>query len=42
MTLSFRCGIKAQIATVEEKLIIKVIGSIQKVDQQAIDGRLRH
>jgi len=36
------CGIKAQIATVEEKLAVKTIGTLTARDQNALDERLRH
>ena len=39
--LNVPCGIKAQIATVEERLVIKVVGSLSIEDLQALDGRLR-
>jgi hypothetical protein len=35
------CGVKAQLATVEERLVLKIIGAITAVDRQALDERLR-
>ena len=40
--LNVVCGIKAQIATVEEKLAVKTIGTLTARDQNALDERLRH
>jgi mRNA interferase MazF len=39
--LNVPCGIKAQIATVEERLVIKLVGSIRAADQKSLDQRLR-
>ena len=39
--LNVASGVKAQIATVEERLVVKVIGKITAVDRQAIDARMR-
>jgi hypothetical protein len=39
--LNVPCGIKAQIATVEEKLIIKVVGGLKPIDQKSLNERLR-
>jgi mRNA interferase MazF len=39
--LNVPCGVKGQIATVEERLVIKTIGVLQATDRQAVDGRLR-
>lgn len=39
--LNVPCGIKAQIATVEQRLVLKVIGQIAGADLQALDQRLR-
>jgi hypothetical protein len=36
------CGIKAQLATVEERLVLKVIGKLSGRDRQALDTRLRN
>ena len=35
-------GVKAQLATVEERLVLKVIGAVTDVDRQSLDERLRH
>jgi hypothetical protein len=35
------CGIKAQIATVEERLILKVIGKLSTADQETLNGKLK-
>ena len=40
--LNVPCGIKAQLATVEEKLVIKVVGSLKAADQKSLNDRLRH
>ena len=34
-------GVKAQLATVEERLVLKIIGAITAADRQALDGKLR-
>ena len=39
--LKVPCGIKAQIATVEEKLVVKTVGTLTPMDQKALDERLR-
>src|SRR3954468_4620020 len=39
--LNVPCGVKAQIATVEEALILKVIGSLGTADQKSLNDRLR-
>ena len=39
--LNVACGIKAQIATVEERLIVKTVGSLWAADQKTLDQRLR-
>lgn len=39
--LNVPCGIKAQIATLEEGLVVKIVGSITGTDQQTLDTRLR-
>ncbi|HEX4646544.1 MAG TPA: type II toxin-antitoxin system PemK/MazF family toxin [Verrucomicrobiae bacterium] len=39
--LNVPCGVKAQIATVEEKLIIKKIGVFAPADQQQLNRRLK-
>ena len=39
--LNVPCGVKAQIATVEEKLILKKVGTLTTADRQVLDQRLR-
>jgi mRNA interferase MazF len=39
--LNVACGIKAQIATVEARLVVKSVGQLTKVDQQKLNERLR-
>ena len=39
--LNVPSGVKAQLVTVEERLVLKVIGSVGAVDRQTIDSRLR-
>ncbi len=39
--LNVSCGVKAQIATVDEKLVIKTIGTLNKMDRETLDLRLR-
>lgn len=39
--LNVRCGIKAQLATVESRLVRKVIGCLSEVDRELVDRRLR-
>ena len=39
--LNVACGIKAQIATVEERLVVKTVGSLSAVDQKALNQQLR-
>ncbi len=34
-------GVKAQLATVEERLVLKIIGAVTVVDRQTLDERLR-
>jgi hypothetical protein len=34
-------GVKAQIATVEERLVVKVVGHLSSIDLQALDEQLR-
>lgn len=36
------CGVKAQLATVEEKMVVKIIGTLAAVDRQVMDERLRN
>ena len=39
--LNVPSGIKAQLATVEEKLVVKIIGRLAAGDLQTLDARLR-
>ena len=39
--LNVPCGIKAQLATVAEDLVVKIIGSLSVPDQSALNQRLR-
>ena len=39
--LNVPSGVKAQITTVEERLVVKIIGRITAVDRQSIDGKKR-
>ncbi|MGZ4973219.1 MAG: type II toxin-antitoxin system PemK/MazF family toxin [Limisphaerales bacterium] len=39
--LNVPCGMKPQIATVEQRLVIKSVGKLSARDQQALDVRLR-
>ena len=39
--LNVPCGVKAQLATVEERLIVKTVGVLAAVDRQLLDDRLR-
>jgi mRNA interferase MazF len=39
--LNVPCGIKAQIATVEERLVVKTVGTLGAVDRRSLDERLR-
>lgn len=39
--LNVACGIKAQIATVEEKLVVKTVGTLSAADQKTLNERLR-
>ena len=34
-------GVKAQLATVEERLVLKIIGAVTVVDRKTLDERLR-
>lgn len=40
--LNVLCGIKAQLATVEESLVIKTVGQLTATDQNQLAARLRH
>ena len=39
--LNVRSGIKAQISTVEEKLVVKIVGQLAARDWQTLEARLR-
>ena len=39
--LNVPCGVKAQLATVEEKLVVKIVGSLAAADQQVLNQKLR-
>lgn len=40
--LNVACGIKAQIATVEASLVVRVVGQLAAADRQMLDQHLRH
>ncbi len=40
--LNVLCGIKAQLATVEERMVVKTIGVLAAADRQTLDERLRN
>ena len=39
--LNVPCGIKSQIATVEERLVLKSVGTLSPRDQASLEARLR-
>ena len=39
--LNVVCGVKAQIATVEERLVVKAVGTLTLADQQQLNARLK-
>jgi len=39
--LNVPCGVKAQLATVEERLVVKTVGVLAAADRQLLDDRLR-
>ena len=39
--LNVPCGVKAQIATVEEKLVVKIVGVLAATDCQLLNDRLQ-
>lgn len=39
--LNVPSGLKAQLATVEERLVLKIVGAITAADRRALDERLR-
>ena len=34
-------GVKAQLATLEERLVVKIVGKLTDIDAQVLNGRLR-
>lgn len=40
--LNVPSGIKAQIATIEAGLVVKIVGTLATADVRALDGRLRN
>jgi mRNA interferase MazF len=40
--LNVLCGIKSQIATIEDRLVIKSVGVLSSADQAALDSQLRN
>ncbi len=40
--LNVPSGIKAQVATVEEGLVVKIVGTLAAADRQTLDERLRN
>ena len=40
--LNVPCGVKAQIATVEERLLVKTVGVLTSADRQLLNDRLRN
>jgi mRNA interferase MazF len=40
--LNVPSGVKAQVSTVEERLVVKIIGTLTAADCQALDDRLRN
>lgn len=39
--LNVPCGVKAQVATVEERFVLKIVGVLKPADKQVLDERLR-
>ena len=39
--LNVRCGIRSQIATIEDRLILKSLGTLSPRDQAALESALR-
>jgi mRNA interferase MazF len=39
--LNVPSGVKAQLATVEERLVVKVVGPLSAADWQTLDGKLK-
>ena len=40
--LNVPCGIKSQLATIEDRLVVKTVGSLSTRDQASLDLELRH
>ena len=40
--LNVPCGVKAQLSTVEERLVVKIVGMLTATDRQTLDERLRN
>jgi len=40
--IEFRSGVKAQVSTVEERLVVKIVGTLTAADRQTLDERLRN
>src|SRR6266568_5020881 len=40
--LNVPCGVKAQVSTVEESLVVNIVGSLATADRQTLDERLRN
>ena len=40
--LNVACGVKAQIATVAERLVVKTVGVLSAADRQILNDRLRN
>jgi mRNA interferase MazF len=39
--LNVPSGVKAQLATVEERLVVKIVGPLSAADQQTLNGKLK-
>jgi len=39
--LNVASGVKSQLSTVEEKLVVKIIGTVASADRQVLDQKLR-
>jgi mRNA interferase MazF len=39
--LNVPSGVKAQLATIEERLVVKIIGTVTAIDRQSLDEGLR-
>ena len=40
--LNVPCGVKAQVSTVEERLAVKIVGTLAAADRQTLDESSRH